>query len=630
MKFHAAYFIFSVLFSHIASSNSLEEWAQSKRWKTMLYMSDSSWFSEISRSDSKKFFITEGGFKNPQEELEASVLALKSETGLLTNESFSCRFPARSRFIHDEILKTPMKDLTGCLKLNDWRQRLSAESVTLVFSSFYLGNPSSTFGHTLLRINNSGQNKTIRRELLSYGINYGANPWTQNPVLYTFNGLFGFFEGQFIAIPYYYKVREYNDYESRDLWEYDLDLTNEEVSRMVDLLWEQGENYYDYYFLSENCGYYIVALIEAAAPRYDILSKLRKWVIPSDTITQIYESGAIKNRKYRPSIYNQFLSRLDLLNPEQEKVFRKISENISSDKLEFPDEYKQLSEEGKSLVLDAELDFYDYKNSKNLIDQEQKKDSKKEFLLNERSQVSGFVKAKMKDVNQVAPEKAHGSYRWQLTAENNQPRKNPQETSMILGGRFAFHDLEDPLPGEPEGAHIEVMNLQLQVTNQDVDFKKLNILELGSYTSWSEWSSKGSYHTQVLLERDQRSPLCQTECTFGKLNLGYGLSKKWNQLYLTGLIQGKYITGQFDSVDHHNGRHYFALSPQVILQWDFSSSHQFRLQGDYDEVATSKSKIWFAQAVYRWNLPSNLSFELGGVWNETTQKSSFSMYYFTF
>ena len=25
-------------------------------------------------------------------------------------------------------------------------------------------------------------------------------------------------------MPYYYKVREYNDYESRDLWEYELEL----------------------------------------------------------------------------------------------------------------------------------------------------------------------------------------------------------------------------------------------------------------------------------------------------------------------------------------------------------------------------------------------------------------------
>ena len=37
--------------------------------------------------------------------------------------------------------------------------------------------------------------------------------------------IFGGFRGEYAKMPYYFKVREYADYESRDIWEYPLNLT---------------------------------------------------------------------------------------------------------------------------------------------------------------------------------------------------------------------------------------------------------------------------------------------------------------------------------------------------------------------------------------------------------------------
>ena len=39
-------------------------------------------------------------------------------------------------------------------------------------------------------------------------------------------------------MPYYRKVKEYGDFESRDLWEYELDLNPEESRFMVEHIWE--------------------------------------------------------------------------------------------------------------------------------------------------------------------------------------------------------------------------------------------------------------------------------------------------------------------------------------------------------------------------------------------------------
>ena len=70
----------------------------------------------------------------------------------------------------------------------------------------------------------------------------------------------------FHALPYFYKVREYNDYESRDLWEYDLNLSPRAVAMLVAHLWELGSTYFDYFYLSENCSYHSLAVLGVAEP----------------------------------------------------------------------------------------------------------------------------------------------------------------------------------------------------------------------------------------------------------------------------------------------------------------------------------------------------------------------------
>ena len=635
MRLHTAYLFF--ILPLMLNAQSYSSWAHSKRWKTMLYV-DQNYFGRFrSNSDSKKFFITENGATNIEDELVASVQAVQSEKSPLTNESFSCRFPARAEFIRKEILNIEMIDQSGCEKLNQWRNRISAQSVTLVFSSFYLGNPSSSFGHTLLRINNSGKNLNIQRELLSYGINYGANPWTQNPLLYTFNGLFGFFPGSFVAIPYYYKVREYNDYESRDLWEYDLDLTPEEVNRLVDLIWEQGENFYDYYFLTENCGYYMVAVVEAAAPRYEILSGLRKWVIPSDTIVVFKKSGIIKSKKMRPSIYNQFLSRQNLMTESQETVLGDLVEMEKNQNINWPSSFEKLRDPEKSFVLDAALDYFDYLHSKDLIKSELNKNPIKDLWLVRRSQLpASEVKIPKKDLDLISPEEAHGSFRWQLQANSKENKSTRQsEENFMIGTRFAFHDLEDPTYGAPEGAQIEMMNLKISVPikslkSQKIILEDMKLAEIGSYTDWTHWAPKNSYNVSFGLKNIQTTSLCSDEgCRAGYLNIGYGRTYKKNNWVVSLLGHAKLMYGHFEMAQQSQWW-YGSFGPRIILQFDLDSENQWRWETLYEALSEQDSKIYKSELVYRHNFKNNFALDAGVEVDETFQKIYISAYYFTF
>src|SRR5690606_9684896 len=87
-----------------------------------------------------------------------------------------------------------------------------------------------------------------------------------NGVVFAAKGLFGGYPGLFSITPYYEKVKEYNDLENRDIWEYELAFTPAETRRLLEHAWELGQVNFDYYFLSENCSYQLVALMDVARP----------------------------------------------------------------------------------------------------------------------------------------------------------------------------------------------------------------------------------------------------------------------------------------------------------------------------------------------------------------------------
>ncbi|TMA26980.1 MAG: DUF4105 domain-containing protein, partial [Deltaproteobacteria bacterium] len=197
------------------------------------------WHSEAEA----KFFLSPRGLSDPATELEATL------AGFFSGADVQCRFPARMAWLngrlHFDFARLP---LASCPKFEEFYAKIAARSVTLVFSSYFLNSPASAFGHTLLRLDKGDESVAGKHfELLDYGVNYTATIDTGNAFIYAVKGLFGLFPGQFSAIPYFYKVREYNDFESRDLWEYDLSLTPEQVALVVAHIWELGSTQFPYY-----------------------------------------------------------------------------------------------------------------------------------------------------------------------------------------------------------------------------------------------------------------------------------------------------------------------------------------------------------------------------------------------
>jgi hypothetical protein len=120
-------------------------------------------------------------------------------------------------------------------------------------------------------------------------------------------------------------VNEYINSESRDLFEFDLTLTQEQTVRLLHHIWELETNsHFDYFFFDENCSYQILRAIEAI--RLDwTLTDHHIYVIPGETIKNLMAvPGAVGEIHYRPSLYHQLSARYGILSDSERKSFSRL------------------------------------------------------------------------------------------------------------------------------------------------------------------------------------------------------------------------------------------------------------------------------------------------------------------
>ncbi len=273
--------------------------SQSAEWRALLHLD-----TQKSVLDSPQFFIS--GRQDASEELKSSLKAIGSNKkfGKL-NLPFECAYPARIKFLKKHF---DFKLSEPCSDLNNWLAGLAPETISLVFASYYPNNPASIFGHTFLKINTNQENK-----ISDYAINYLAITPETNGLIFGLKGLLGFYKGQFSIIPYFLKVNEYNHSESRDLFEYHLNLNKDEIDTLLRHLWELENNgHFDYYFFDDNCSYFMLRLLDVARPDFKLAKSFSLDVIPAETVKALYQAKAVTKIDYRPSLYTQINKRLSL------------------------------------------------------------------------------------------------------------------------------------------------------------------------------------------------------------------------------------------------------------------------------------------------------------------------------
>ncbi len=484
-----------------------------------------------SEVDGMAFFRALRGKTEPRAELEATLRAFFDDRPVADELSDAqCRFPARFAFLAGrlgaDLARLPPR---RCPRFEAFLDRIRPRSATVVFSSYYLNNPSSAFGHTFLRLNKDDAARSGKEwELLDYGIDYSATVDTGNAVLYAVKGLLGFFKGEFRNVAYYYKVREYADAESRDLWEYDLSLSPGEVAMLSAHLWELGGTYFDYWYLDENCSYHILGALEAAAPRLTLLEHLgRNVVIPADTVKALFANpGLVRGVSWRPSIRTQFLARIDRLDGPGRDAVEALGADANAPLPEA------LGKDAQAAVLDAALDHLDLRFSRDLVTGKTPAAARARQTLLERRSALGVVSPPLDlaPPRERAPDLGHGSAR--MAAGGGWSSQDG--ALVVVDFRLALHDLGNPTDGYPPHAQIEFLPTRLRLAPREVrgEVDEAWLVRIVSLNDLSRFELRPSWRLRfgAATVRDAGCAACLA----GQVEFGAGLAKSLGPLDLFG------------------------------------------------------------------------------------------------
>lgn len=425
-----------------------------------------------SLADGPEFFNAPDGATHPAHELEATLAAFFS-TIVETEEVQhpQCRFIARYHWLQKELDFDPTRlPPQPCARFKAWRQTLDPQGVALVFPAAYLNNPASMYGHTFLRIDGKGQ--TERSRLLSYAINYAADTNETNGLVFAVRGLMGGYNGNFSLTPYYAKVGEYNDLENRDIWEYELRLTPEEIDRLLMHAWEVSKIRFDYYFLDENCSYHLLSLLDVARPGLRLVDDFPLWAIPGDTVRSVVQRpGLVQRVAYRPARSTQLLHRQRLLGESQLELVRALAQDAPLDDPRL----SALPDATRAQVLDLSFEHLEYSRLRGDVSNTQAA-PRLRSLLAARSKVDAPDIPEL-PTPEVRPEHGHGSAHVSLGAGLRNGREY-QELRL----RPAYHDLLDPEAGYLPGGQIDFGKLTLRrdVASGDVRLEQLTVVGIVS------------------------------------------------------------------------------------------------------------------------------------------------------
>ena len=514
--------------------------SKDKEWLDLLHYHKIGLTSSFeSQADDPAFFFADTGKADPKAELNATIAAFDNSD--LSEKSAICRFPARLHWLKSKGLLSS-KDNSTCSEFTEWFKKIDAKSLTLAFPAAYLNSPSSMYGHTFIRINRkSGSNP-----LLDYSINYAANADPDdNELVFSYKGLSGGYPGVFSVLPYYQKVNEYSFLEARDVWEYELDLTQEEVEQFVRHAWEIQNTFFQYFFFDENCSYHLLTLLDAASARLNLSDTFSLSAAPADTVRAINDAGLIAKTEFRPSTMSLMSHMLNETNDRlQEKAKTLVETNATIGSLT-----NDLTSTEQAKMLDLAYQYSRYLSVRKK--QDQKRQGKKAIaFLSARSKVDDVKVFSDYPTPKYRDDEGHDSKR--LEASFGQ---FDEQNFTQLGMRMAYHDRLDNLPGYLNGAKLEMFHLKIRHTDMDngedtTSIEALSLIDIASYSPRNNFLTPISWEVSTGLKR----PVAQHDELVSYLTAGWGAS------YLFG-NQQFYALGFFD----------FNLDDDIDKGYHFSS-----------------------------------------------------------
>lgn len=592
-----AFFFALIVFPVFAQDDSrLQALAESQQWHQLLHVRYHPFtFRTISQNDSERFFLSSDGKENPYAELLADIAAF-AQSGLQPDESAQCRFPARYQWLKTKLENNGFID-QPCPAFEQWRDELDADAIALIFPASHINSPSSMYGHTLIRLDRSDER---RSKLLAYAVNFAANADpTDNELVFSYKGLAGGYPGVASVMPYYVKTNEYQHMEYRDVWEYRLTLTSEEVDQFVRHVWELQDTYFDYFFFDENCSYRIIAMLDAASERVNLADDFVYKAVPVDTIRALWQGDLVDEVTFRASAATELETRSRQVSAEVLGISRRlIDERDDIDGL-----LKPLSQTERAQALELAAAYARYLSIK-------KKQGNPELrqrtlaVLSARSRIpvsAGFDNA---PTPQWRDDEGHLTQRLGIRAGRISGAETNTYTDVRL--RMAYHDVIDLPAGFVDGSQIQMGQFDLRRWGGDGALRLQNarIIDVLSLSHQTAFQHPVAWAVSFGAER---YPWREAEL-YGYLKVAFG--KAW--LTDAGRVYGM---GEVRMLADNQFEQGYQLSAGPRLGWLWQGEQlQFQLEGNWQALnAGDDTEQRSLEAVLGLRISSNdqLRFEAG-------------------
>jgi len=436
------------------------------------------------------------------------LIALKNLLDPASKQAFFCNYPARSFWIlnnfsdYFESTASP-----SCPDVDKWVSRFTHYELSLAFASSDFSQPASIFGHTFIALHRG------EAEFLDgYAINYAANFEDQaNSINYFVNGLVGAYPGVINITPLYKKIKEYTVESQRSIYLYKLKLSEKQKRQFILTLWERKKAKFDYLFVSENCSYAILKLLQILEPSIEVPRGLLGQVIPFETVRSVENAKLIDFSSVTYPFAKKIQNNLHRLSSDSKKLLLAlIKQRIT---------FEEWLARKQGITSLTALQYLNLRIQQDDVDRVYAR--KLRNLLTENA----LLMAESKGSNSIVQElptytdlfQTHLPNRVSIALKNS----NIQGNFLDLNLRWAYHDFLDPVSPLLNSSSVEAFSGTFRVSNGDTSLERLDIISVKSLPNYSNLFPKKSTNFNIELTR---SDLTNDKLGFN-LAWGRGLSK---------------------------------------------------------------------------------------------------------
>lgn len=586
-------------------------------WLKLIHYEKGSSSRYISAIHSPEFFLSEDGRVDPEAELKATLLALLEPLADSTSADHhaQCVFRARFYWLIAKLQAVPedFPDIP-CQKFDEWTNQGRVQSISIVYATGFLDNPASYYGHTLLKFNTAEGLKS--QSLLDMSINFGAIGTDQDdPISYISKGMFGGYEGGFSDVQFYFHNQNYSETELRDLWEYELNLSEDEVKLVMAHAWEVLGKKYTYYFLERNCVYRMAEMLEIVEG-VELISNERLWLIPQAVMQNMGKASRdgealVRSLTFHPSRQSRFYNKFYHLDQKEQSLVRGIAQENST---LMSSTFTGLPLASKHKVLDTLLDYY----------QVVRDEGGNRYVSAQREALKARYQLPVGSVaDYVAKTEPPHEGRRPSFSQAGMVQNDERGQGLLLSVRPAYYDRLDSAAGHVQHAELAMGKVVLASFDEKIELRQLQLLKIQSVNGQATGmpgDDRTTWGLELGLERQNLA--CEKNCLVPRFSFNRGYTRSLG----SNALVGAHLGGGLQNSRNEEGYSFLESSIFASIRFPHNVAAEigYRHHFDLDGSAGHRNRY---SATLRYPLNTNVDLRFSYLHGEATEAAVRVGYY---